>query len=495
MKRFMPPFVCLAITVVMFLCLYNNLNNGTLILAVLILINLAIIFIPSRQRPYLSMVSEAKPVCVCIVCVLATILAIETFFPFALPKEYSQILDLTKHPRLHGPSGTAASSLIFSNEDQRLADNLNAGAATPDSSKSWHVPGKAFIYYGYEPNLKTSYVNEFRWNSLGYFDHDYHLEKPPGTERILVIGDSYVEAVQVPLKRTFHKLLETSLNRGDSGTNKKKVEVIALGNSGTGQVEHFKVLQSKAFAYNPDVVIVTLCSNDFCDDDPELSAELILASGEIRPFVRGLIRHGYYALAFAVRRSEDLRRNRMGISPELLQWSGIGIPRIETAWDRTLDQIRASRDLCRRRGILFILVYLGSDLEVKYFLDPDRTISRLNAMGGSHGNVSWDLTRPINRVRSYCEAHDIPMISLLEPLIAAQKETGKQVFGDHYTVFGHEVAASVLDCAIHLLNSGGHIRFFQPCLSGESRRRVVPEKLVTDPPVASPRNRLSEPDH
>jgi hypothetical protein len=37
---------------------------------------------------------------------------------------------------------------------------------------------------------------------------------------------------------------------------------------------------------------------------------------------------------------------------------------------------------------------------------------------------------------------------LLDPLIEAQRETQKLVFGDHYTFFGHEVAARELADAL-----------------------------------------------
>jgi len=192
---------------------------------------------------------------------------------------------------------------------------------------------------------------------------------------------------------------------------------------------------------------MTLCGNDFCDDDPDLSRELILASGLITPRIRRLAAHGYFALAFGLRRIEDLERNRVLICPELLQWSASETPRVEAAWERTLGKIRESRDFCQERGIVFALVYLGSDLEVKYAMDPVGTISDLKAMGGPHKEIAWDMSRSINRLTEYCEEWRIPLISLLEPLIDAQKETGKFVFGDHYTMFGHHVAAQVLSCA------------------------------------------------
>ena len=166
-----------------------------------------------------------------------------------------------------------------------------------------------------------------------------------------------MEAVQVPLSRSFHKLWEAALNNPSHSGPRPGFEVIALGNSGTGQVEHYEVLRSKAMRYDPDTVVVTLGSSDFCRDDPDLSGELILACGGITPAFRRLINHGYFALAFALRRITDIRRNRISLCPELLQWSADDIPRIETAWSRTLERIKASRDFCRARGITFLLVY------------------------------------------------------------------------------------------------------------------------------------------
>src|SRR5262245_26253466 len=55
-------------------------------------------------------------------------------------------------------------------------------------------------------------ASEGRINHEGWRDHDYTVAKPPGVTRILVLGDSYVQALQVPLDSTFHKQLERRLN-------------------------------------------------------------------------------------------------------------------------------------------------------------------------------------------------------------------------------------------------------------------------------------------
>ncbi|MGO9120401.1 MAG: SGNH/GDSL hydrolase family protein [Desulfomonilaceae bacterium] len=322
---------------------------------------------------------------------------------------------------------------------------------TSQALKVWHAPGKQFAYYGWDPNSRSRYVNQFHWNNYGYFDHDYDLRKSPDTYRIVVIGDSYVEAVQVPLMGSFHKRLESYLNEVAKRGLDTKFEVIALGNSGTGQMAHHEVLRKAVNKYSPDMVLITLCSNDFCDDDPELNTEFLLCSRAlVSARFRRLVTHGYFAMAFGLKRLEEIRANRINISPELLQWAREDIPRIETAWTRTLGKISESRDFCQDRGIPFILVYLGSEIEVSHAIDPENTVARLKAMGGPHEYISWDINKSVRRVDAFCKENDILTISLLEPLVSAQKDTGYFVFGDHYTMFGHQVAARALSSALEV---------------------------------------------
>ncbi len=186
---------------------------------------------------------------------------------------------------------------------------------------------------------------------------------------------------------------------------------------------------------------MTLYINDFCDDDPRLSREMAQAAGLPTPWFRRLASHGYFALAFALRRLEHLQ---VDVSPELLQWCDAPIPRVETAWNRTLEAIKESHELCRTRGIPFILLYIGSELEVKHALAPESTRASLTTAVNPEICRSWDMAKSVRRVGAYCKQHDILFASLLDPLIAAQRDTGKYVFGDHYSMFGHEVVAETL---------------------------------------------------
>jgi hypothetical protein len=432
------------------LVLDNNTNHGLATLLILLALNLVILLIPLNRVPARLGLGWAKASSVCVMSVLGTVLAIEVLFPLVLPQRFNEVKELSKGFMESPSEDQGGQATVFTNGEQRTQAKAQETQAAQDRLRFWHSPGRQFAYYGYDPNSKQSYVNRFRWNSVGYYDHDYVCPRPEGVRRVVVIGDSYVEAIQVPLERTFHKIVERELNSSAAGLAAlPKMEVIALGNSGTGQVDHLRVLKEQAMRYDPDMVVLTLCSNDFCDDDPVLKQELALAAGGVSPQFRRFVSHGYFALAFAVKRFNDIRRNSIAVSPELLQWSKKDIPRVEAAWNRTLGCIQAARDFCNERGIEFILVYLGADLEVKYAMDPQGTIASLKDMGGPHASIDWDMAKSIHRVTSFSEEHDIVLVSLLEALIEEQKKTGQAVFGDHYTMFGHQVAAEVLTRAVN----------------------------------------------
>ncbi len=428
------------------LILYNNTYQGFLILTLLMCLNVSVLLLPTGEGRRKALLGAAKATAGCMIGGLLTIFAVEAGFTVLMPKDCAAVKDLARGKDDPNTAHNAHFGVVFQNGDQKRW--LPAVARTDDrgSFQVWNVPGKEAEYFGYDPNDGFRYVNIIRWNAHGYYDHDYAYEKPPGVYRIVIIGDSYVEAAQVPLARSFHKLLERSLNvqAAVSAGTRPRFQVIALGDSGTGQERHLETLRSEAIKYSPDAVVAALYMNDFCDDSPALRTERTLAQGEITKEFRGLVRHGYLALAFALHRFNEIRRNHIRISPELLQWADPDVERIEAGRRRSFNAILKAREFCRRRGIAFALVYLGSDLELKYALDPEGTVNALNRMHGGLVDFRWDPEKTVRKVVQFAKDHEIPLIDLLPSLVHAQRLTGKFVFGDHFTMFGHEAAAAAL---------------------------------------------------
>jgi hypothetical protein len=380
-----------------------------------------------------------------VIAITSTFVLLETVFPIILPTDYAQTSRFVKGPQGEMRYKDFKPDLIFDQSEKISTESTEAPRFFSDDI-TWHKPGRSYVYLGYDPNQNLQYLNRVKWNKTGYFDHDYSVIKPADVYRVVLIGDSYVESVQVPLGSTFHKLTEEAVNKSGFTLNNKRYEMIALGNSGFGQRENLDVLRTQGLKYDPDLVIVTLCGNDFCDDDPVLKRESILAGGTVTPIVRKAANHGYFALAFMIKRIDDVYRNRIKISPELLQWSSEDIPIVEAAWRRSLDNIRAQRDLCQDRGVTFLLLYVGSEIEVKNQTDPGDTIASLKAMGGVHQSMDWDISKSVRRVRNYCQENDINFACTLGQLAGSQKDTGNKVFADHYSFFGHEVVAKALTC-------------------------------------------------
>src|SRR5262249_3945282 len=137
----------------------------------------------------------------------------------------------------------------------RIVPSLRArwGDPTPPPRPGmWnHVPGETFLYEG--PFLgHREHTNEFSWNLEGFHDRDHAREKPAGAWRAVVLGDSFVEGVQVPEEALFHGVLEAELARVSSGS----VETIAIAEAGWGQAEERKAFREKGAKYAPDVVIL-----------------------------------------------------------------------------------------------------------------------------------------------------------------------------------------------------------------------------------------------
>jgi lysophospholipase L1-like esterase len=109
--------------------------------------------------------------------------------------------------------------------------------------------------------IYTFIPNECGNNSRGYRGFEHELEKPAGTFRIVVIGDSVAEGHGVALDDTFPKIIERRLN--DFSTDLQvEVEVITLARSGYTTSQELFVLEHEAFEYSPDLIVWSYVLND-----------------------------------------------------------------------------------------------------------------------------------------------------------------------------------------------------------------------------------------
>lgn len=103
-------------------------------------------------------------------------------------------------------------------------------------------------------------------NSLGFADRE-----PPAVtadeRRILVLGDSFVEAVQVPIAQKLHVQLEQRLReRGD------RVATMALGMSGSGTSTELAFYRHIGRRFTPNLVVLVFVNNDVANNSALLEA-------------------------------------------------------------------------------------------------------------------------------------------------------------------------------------------------------------------------------
>jgi lysophospholipase L1-like esterase len=106
------------------------------------------------------------------------------------------------------------------------------------------------------PHRSSEYDYVFRTNSLGLRGPDRPVAKPPGTRRIVVVGDSFVAGWGVAEEHLFTSLLEQRLNA--AGSVSLRTEVINVGRTGTSTIRELDLYEHIGRRFSPDVVVLAV---------------------------------------------------------------------------------------------------------------------------------------------------------------------------------------------------------------------------------------------
>lgn len=134
--------------------------------------------------------------------------------------------------------------------------------AKPDPVIAWRfAAGQKYWFFKENDHPVTGRINRDGWK-----DREWTLEKPAGTCRIAVIGDSFVEAIQLEEDKNFLALTEQKLQ----GRLPCKIELMNFGRSEATQTEQLIYLKTDVLRFKPDIVILMFYSpNDIRDILPE----------------------------------------------------------------------------------------------------------------------------------------------------------------------------------------------------------------------------------
>ena len=305
-----------------------------------------------------------------------------------------------------------------------------------------------FVYERGRFNKPPEFARDKARNALGFHDVE-HGPPVPGVRRLLLLGDSYVEAGSVPLEETLGRRLEQHLNAAAGAA----WEVIALGRSGWSQRQQLPALRKHGPELKPDLVLTLfLALNDVRENSDELVAAVRAQSGlsELRP--------GWAALRAEAAPWFKLRSSRLNqlVSYRLARQRGrdaaTDIPldyfvyatspdaRWRTAWRTSLELLEATRLETRRQGARYGLVSASTPQGV---LGQDAGLAVLQRSYPAMRRCDWGLDLPDRKLASFSAAQGISFLAL-EPVFRDATAGGERLhwaFDGHWNALGNERAA------------------------------------------------------
>jgi lysophospholipase L1-like esterase len=345
----------------------------------------------------------------------------------------------------------------------------------PDPRFGWVLaPGANYVNRLPEEAVPVSY------NADGWRDQPRAQDKAKGVMRVLVLGDSFMEAYSVRFEDALPARLERLI-----GTAERRVEVINLGVGGYGTLQEYLVFNAVGRGYQPDVVVLAMfLGNDLIDNSQELTS-LLSRSGlkvNARPFLDPRVSEPGWVVTQvdyegALKRYEKHRRraaeplNRLLRHSALLQTGRRALELVPLSWWTGSHSKKGVSWLLAN----FCLHYREEPPEFKRSWDVTRRIlARLNrdvrgagarllvmSVPGDHeveeNRVENDNYACVKETFSYrrlgklLDELDIDYLDLLPAFRDARRQTRVELFrrsDGHWNPQGHALAARELAAAI-----------------------------------------------
>jgi hypothetical protein len=319
-------------------------------------------------------------------------------------------------------------------------------------------------------------------NKHGFRDADRSYEKPTSTVRIAVLGNSWTEAMQVPLDKTYCSLLERRLTELSCFAG-KHVEVLNFGVSGYSTAQELLLLRDEVWKYHPDIVVVAFYSardvannmrqfnnaanpgqspyfvyrgDQLVLDDSFRELPAVQKRQIILQKIRGLV-NDHVVVLQAVNALVRNGRTRVAMAAAKEKAGEAGVrtiehsiyaaptqPSLQEAWRVTEGLLVTMHDEVKTHGAEFRIVTLANRPQVI----PDRAkrLAFMQVLGVS------DLSYADERIKALGEREGIP-VTILAPALSSYAET-RQIYlngfnesnlgGGHWNEMGHRLAADTI---------------------------------------------------
>ena len=297
-----------------------------------------------------------------------------------------------------------------------------------------------FTRPGDHPLQTAEYAVTVHVNAAGFVDREWLPEKNPAQRRVMLIGDSFVQAAQVPLEAGIGRVLDGAL---------PGAEVESLGVPGAGTATALLLLERYMEARRPDAVVLGfLVSNDVLNNHPLLEGKedkpfFALVGGDLvrtdsvtqaglqSPLWRWSALWRYVARAEAVRAAQAQKLALGGGMPvDLRVHDPARSPVWEEAWAVTGALIARMAEVCAGRGVRFGVLLFPDGIQATAG-GRQRAVTKWPQAAG------WDFSQAQRRAAAVAGA-SAPVLDLLPAL---QGQEGAYLIQDgHWTAEGHRLA-------------------------------------------------------
>jgi hypothetical protein len=299
-------------------------------------------------------------------------------------------------------------------------------------------------------------------NSAGFRDREQPLIAPAGQLRVAFLGDSFLEAKQLPYEQTVVAIAEAELQ----SCLGKPVSAMNFSAQGYGTTQQLLLYREEVRKYSPDVVVLAFYEgNDVFDNHPELK----LGNPELAPYadVDGITTLGvgpyffwraslqwlgvYLQVARRVQSLSYFAPKARALSDEEYEWALLRFPlqqQLIDAWSTTEKLIAQVAAEVTADGSKFVVVSIPPAIAVH----PNQQLQR--DFKQRYGVADFNYVR--GRLSEFLRSKSIPYHSLQDSLSSEARDLQKPVYGflnsrpgfGHLNEHGHRSAAESISAVL-----------------------------------------------
>jgi lysophospholipase L1-like esterase len=269
-------------------------------------------------------------------------------------------------------------------------------------------------------------------NNLGFRGPETSVQKPPGTFRIVALGDSTTFGHREAMLSAYPAQLEVALN-GPAGSCERRYEVINAGVEGYSARHVLARLEKEVLPIAPDMVIIYVGWNDLFGRDPERR----LPDVDRNSWFNRLLRESYLLKGATKIVFERIRPLQEAVTPERVARYQRFVP---ASFSEETRRIVAT---ARAGGVQVALATLPSLLGAEDW-EVSRAILHYPAFTARPEllRILWE--RYNQAIRQLAEEMDVPLLDLAQGVRSVRN--GRTLFIDtlHFNTAGYHVVAEIL---------------------------------------------------